>query len=291
MSTLPRVQLYRQRTVGRRKRHSPHIEIVLADARETGLFALRVFVREEDKSFVLLDRAAEREAALCSRVGLLNGIQRSGYRIDLAGKGIARLKGLVAEVPEGVSMKFVGAALAHDVDDAPAGAAVLGVVIAQNELKLLDALLREGRANGVDGVIDGIRAVNAHHGSTGSRPTDAQTAIRRGADGGRNVSRGLRVGQSEIDVAAAVNGEVVDAALLHGLGDVRLGGFDVRGLGHHYDGLQLPTEHQLDVSRHGIAHCEHNRSVFVNLEIRSAVDSYIVLTRRKSNEVVAAVIF
>jgi len=57
-------------------------------------------------------------------------------------------------------VKFVGAALAYDVDDAAAGAAVLGVVVAQNELKLLYALLREGRANGVDGVVDGIRTVN-----------------------------------------------------------------------------------------------------------------------------------
>ncbi len=150
-----------------------HAEIVNADAGESGLFALRVFVRPKKESLVFFERAAKSESALRARVRLLDGIQRSSYRIDLAGKRVACLERFIAQKAENVTVKVITAAFAHDVDDAAAGAAVFGVVVAQNELKFLDALLRERRANGVDGVVDGVCAVNTDRGPTRARPPNA----------------------------------------------------------------------------------------------------------------------
>ncbi len=195
---------------------------------------MRILVGEKNKRLVLLEGAAKGEAALRARVGLLDRIEIAGDRIDLTRKGVAGLKGLVAEVPEGVAVKFVGATLADDVDDTAAGAAVLRVVVAQNELKLLYALLREGRANGVDGVVDGIRAINTDRGSTaGARTADTQAAVRSGADGRGHVAGGLRICKREIDIAAAVDREIVDAALLDGLRDVGFGRFNGSGFRRH----------------------------------------------------------
>ncbi len=131
---------------GKRYRH--HTEFVDADAGKTGLLALCVFVGEKSKGLVFLERAAEGQAALRARVGLLDRVEIASDRVDLPRKGVASLESLIAKVPKGVTVKFVGAALADDVNDTAAGAAVLGVVVAQNELKLLYALLRESRANG-----------------------------------------------------------------------------------------------------------------------------------------------
>ena len=178
---------------GDARRDDPRLqpEIPASNAGETGFFTLRILVGEKNKRLVFFDWAAERETALRARVGLFHRIEIAGDRIDLTRKGITRLKGLVTEVPEGVSVKIVGATLAHDVDDAATGAAVFSVVVAQNELKLLYALLREGRANGVDGVVDGIRPVNAYRGSTRARTADAQAAVRSRANGRRHVTSGL----------------------------------------------------------------------------------------------------
>ncbi len=95
-------------------------------------------------------------------------------------------------------------------------------------LKLLYALLREGRANGVDGVVDGVCTVDTDGGSTGACAADAQAAVRSGADGGRHVARGLGIRQREIDITPAVDGEIVDAALPNGLRDVGFGGLEGR---------------------------------------------------------------
>src|SRR5258708_545155 len=200
---------------------------------------------------------------------------------------MGRLKGSGAKKSVGVAGNFVGPAFSGFVGTTAAGAAVLGVVVAQNELKLLYALLRESRANGVDGVVDGIRAVNTDHGSTGACAADAQAAVRSGADGGRNVASGLRIREREIDITAPVNGKVGDLALLNGLRDIGFGCFDVRGLANYFDGLYLAMERQLEVTCDAVADSKRNRRK-VDLEIRSTVDTDLVLARRESDEVVAA---
>src|SRR5260370_9041219 len=74
--------------------------------------------------------------------------------------------------------------------------------------------------------------------------------------------------------------------MLNGWRDLGFGGLDVRGLGNYFDGLLLAVEHQLKVSCDAIANREDKRIDLVNLEIRSAVDTYLVLPRRESEEVV-----
>ena len=133
-------------------------------------------------------------------------------------------------------MKFIASALGHNVDHAARGAPVFRVVVAQDELKFLHAFLGNRGAYAVDGVVHGVRAVNADHGSAGARAADAQSAVGRGTDCGRNVARGLRIRKRKIDVVAAIDRQVVDAALLDSVGDLRLGCLDgsrLRGYGNN----------------------------------------------------------
>src|SRR6202008_1574270 len=99
-------------------------------------------------------------------------------------------KSLVAEIAKGVAVKFIASALCYDVDDAAGGAAVFRVVVAQDELKLLHALLGNRRADPVNGVVDGVGAVHADHIAAGPRAGDAQPTVGRRADRGGYVARG-----------------------------------------------------------------------------------------------------
>src|SRR5882762_7495462 len=103
-----------------------------ADAGETAFFALRVFVGEEVKGFVFLERAANREPRLRARVGLLYRIKNAGRRINLTGERVSRLEGFITEIAKDIAVDLVGAALGDDVDHAASGAAVFRVVIAED---------------------------------------------------------------------------------------------------------------------------------------------------------------
>ncbi len=152
-------------------------------------------------------------------------------------------------------MKFIAAAFGDNIDHAAGGAAVFRVVVAQNELKLLHAFLRNRRANAVDGVVPGVRAVHADHVPACACTPDAQAAVGRRTDGGRDVARGLGVGKREIDVVAPIDRQVVDAALLDGIGDFRLGRLDgrcFRGNGH---GLLHAFKFQAWIKGGALAYC------------------------------------
>src|SRR5262249_46858493 len=145
------------------------------------------------------------------------------------GEGIAGLKRFVAPINERIAVQFVAATLGDDIDDAAGGPAVLRVVIAHHHLEFLHCFLRNGGANSVDRVVHGVGAVHADHVGAGAGAADVETAIGGGADGGRNVARGARVGKREILVVAAVDGQVVDLTLVYGVGYFGLGGFDQCG--------------------------------------------------------------
>ena len=187
-------------------------------------------------------------------------------------------------------MEFIPSALADDVDNTTAGAPILGVVVAENELKLLYALLREGRANGVDGVVDGIRTVNTDRSPSGSRAANAQSAVRSRTDGRGHVACGLRISEREIDITAPINGEVVDTALRDGLRDIGLTGFDGSSLGRHQYTLLHAFQVQTRIKGCGLADGQHHGRILVDGKIRAAIDGHFVLAGLKSHEIVASAI-
>src|SRR5260370_32281098 len=75
----------------------------------------------------------------------------------------------------------------------------------------------------------GMRAVTADGGSRGGSTADAQAAVRSRDDGRGHITGGLRIRKREIDIAAAVNGEVVDAPLPDGLRDFGFARFNWSG--------------------------------------------------------------
>src|SRR5262249_2569517 len=158
---------------------------------EPSLFALGVFVREKVKRFVFLNWAAERKARLRARVPLLDRNKGTGRGVHLTRKRIARLKSLVAEKAEGITVKIVAAAFGEHAHDAARRAAILRVVVAENELEFLDRFLRNRRANAVHRVVHRVSAVNADHVRTRASPVYVEAAVWSRADGGGNVARRL----------------------------------------------------------------------------------------------------
>src|SRR4029077_9198200 len=170
-------QLNGEAACGWRKSDRNEAEIIDSDAGEAALFALRVFVGEEIKSFVFLERSAKSESGLRARVCLFHRIENSGDGIDLTREAVACLKGLIAEIAEEVAVNFVGAAFGDDVNDAARGAAIFRVVIAEDELEFLDGFLRNGRADAVDGIVNRVGAIDADHVGAGARAVDVEAAV------------------------------------------------------------------------------------------------------------------
>jgi len=260
-------------------------EITLADAGEAGLFALRVFIGEKVKGLVLPDGAAKRRSGLHASVSLLGGDEIACGGIDLTGEWVACLEGFVAKIAENVAVKIIAAAFSDDIDDTTGRAAVLSVIVAENQLKFLHALLGNGGADAVDGIVHSVRAINADHVGARAGPADAQTAIRSGADGVGVVTQGLRVGLREIDVVAAIDRQVVNVAFIHGLRTFRARDFDRSGFRGDRDGLRLRANFQLHVEAGLLANSQLERGIFVWREA-AALRAELVDTRNQANEVV-----
>src|SRR5262249_41428233 len=165
---------------------------------------------------------------------------------------------------------------------------VFRIVVAEDELKLLHAFLRNGGANTVDGVVDSVGAIYADHVGTGASAVDVEAGIRCGANGGRDVASGLRIGEREIDVVAAVDGEIVDAALLDGLRDFGLGGLDRSGFGGHGDCLLDAPELHGGIEFGVFADGECDGRGFEVGEVAGAVDFELVNAGRDTDEAVIA---
>src|SRR4029077_917824 len=115
-------------------------------------------------------------------------------------------------------------------------------------------------------------------------------AGRCGTDCRCHVASGLRVRQREIDVIAAIDGQVVDAALVNGLGDFGFGGFDRSGLRGYRYALLHATKFELGVVCSVLSHGYRDRVIFKGSEIRATVYGQPVLTWGQSNEVVEAIV-
>src|SRR3954454_3593690 len=183
-------------------------EVILPDAGESRLMTAGYFIGEIVVSLVFLDRTAERRARLYA------GVSRIG---DVAER-IGGLEVAVADVPIHIAVKCVRSGAGDDVDDAARGASVLGGIAVGQDLEFLHCFLRHGGANTVDGVVDGIGTIDVHQVGAGTLSAHVQAGGGGGPDVGSVVAHNLRVGEREVDVVAAVDGEIVDAALIDGVG-------------------------------------------------------------------------
>src|SRR5262249_37732533 len=198
------------------------------------------------------------------------------------------LKSLVAEVAEDVAVEIVGAGFGDDVDDAAGSAAVLRVVVAKDELEFLAAFLRDGGTNAVDGVIDRVGAIDADHVRPGAVAIDVEAGVGSWTDGGGDVAGGLRVGEGEVNVAAAVDGEIVDAALIDGLRDFGLRSLDGSGFGGDGDALLYAAELEARVESGVFTDGERDRGGLEGSEVATTIDRQLVGAGNEADETGAA---
>ena len=118
-----------------------------------------------------------------ARIGLLDRDFIAGCGVHLDGEGVPRLKVLVSQVAENVAVEIVAAALGHDVDNTAGRAAELGVIVADNQLKLLHIFLRHGGADSVHRIVHGVRAVHGYFIRPRALPAEIQSAGGSRADG------------------------------------------------------------------------------------------------------------
>ena len=193
------------------------------------------FIGEEPVSPVLLDGAAHGDSVLGASVVRL---------IDVA-EGIGRLDVAVAQISEGAAMELVGAGFGDDVDHPAGGLAVFRRIAIGEDLELLHGVLRNGGANAVDGIVDGVGAVNVDQVAATALTADVQAGSGSGADTGRGVARELRIRQCEVDVVAAVDRQVVDARLVDGGSGGGLLGLNQCGFRGDGDGFSCRGYRQL----------------------------------------------
>ena len=89
---------------------------------------------------------------------------------------------LVADKPEDISVKFVGSAFRHDVDDSAGRTAKLGQVRVGRDLIFLNGFLRDGRTCGVDRIVSKVGSVDLNEGRSSALAADIQSRGRSGAD-------------------------------------------------------------------------------------------------------------
>src|SRR5208283_2993880 len=241
-----------------------------ANAGKSGFFTLRVFIAEEIKRLVFLQRAAEGQPRLRARVGLLDG-HKVALGVNFAGESVSRLE-------------IFAAALGDDVHHAARGAAILRIVVAENHLEFLYRFLRDSRTNAVGGVVSGVGAIDANHVGTRASTTEVQAAVGCGANGGRDVPRGLGVREREIDIVAAVDGQVINLAFLDGLCAFRAGGLNRKGFRAHGHHLGLRTQLQLHVQGGFLADPDLDRRILVRCEICTAFHVEFVFPRHQTHD-------
>ena len=117
----------------------------------------------------------------------------------------------------------------------PGGAAIFGGVTVGDDLEFLHRLLRDGGAHAVDGIVGGVGAIDVDQVGTGALAAHVEAGSGRGAGVGRVIAEDLRIRQREIDVVAAVDRQIVDAALADGVGGRAARSFDQLGLGADFD--------------------------------------------------------
>src|SRR5208283_5214344 len=92
-----------------------------------------------------------------------------------------------------------------------------------------------GGAHAVGGIVGGIGTVNIDQVGAGALAAHVKAGSRRRAELGGAVALHLRIGQRELDVIAAVNGQIVNAALADGVGGGAARSLHDVGLGVDFD--------------------------------------------------------
>jgi hypothetical protein len=113
-------------------------------------------------------------------------------------------------------MELVGAGFGDDVDHAGGSLAVFSGVAVGEDLELLHGVLRNGGANAVDRIVNGVGAIDVDEVAASTLTADIQARGGGGADAGRGIASELRIREGEVDVVASVDGQVVDARLVNG---------------------------------------------------------------------------
>ena len=134
-------------------------------------------------------------------------------------------------------MKSVGAGAGNDVYHAARGASIFGGVTVGDDLEFLHGLLRHRRADAVHRIVDRIGSIDVDQ--IGASPLSAHVQPGGGCspDRRRVITGQPRISEGEIDVVAAVDGQVVDALLRNCIGGgsaLRLHQLSFRADGHYF---------------------------------------------------------
>lgn len=159
---------------------------------------------------------------------------------------------------EGAAVQLVAPALGDDVDGAGGAQPGGGIRGRDRDLELLDAVLRDVDGGGADVLVDGIHTVDR---DPRLAPVAAAYRDPRVAALGRiegapllDLHAGLELGQ--LQVVAAVEGQLVDLAKADHAADRGLGGVDGNGLGGHLHALAASLHFHHCVHAHGLPHLD-----------------------------------
>ncbi len=166
------------------------------------------FIREIVISLIFLDRAAKGRSCLHPRVG----------RIGNRAEWIHRLKIPIAQIAVNVAMKIIRSGASDDVHHTARCSAVFRRVTVGDDLEFLHCLLRNRGANPVGRVVGGVGAIHVDQVGAGPLPAHVQSGSGCRSNAGSVVAQDLGVGEGEVDVVASVDGQIIDTALVNGVG-------------------------------------------------------------------------
>ena len=213
----------------------------------------RHFIGKEIVRLIFLNRSAERCASLHP------GIGRVGTRrIEAHSERIDGLKIAIAQISVGVAVEVVRSGAGDNVDHAAGGAAIFGGVAVADDLEFLYVFLRNRGAHAIGGVVGSVGAIDVDQVGTGALAAHVEAGGGRGASVGSVVARDLRIGERELNVIAAVDRQIIDAALADRVGGGTARSFDEFGLRADFDDFLAARngerDRQLNDSANGDGH-------------------------------------
>ena len=180
---------------------------------DVGLVEDVLIESSEEENFVALEWAADGASELLLAI----------VRLERQ-EGIVRAEGTVAEIIESRAVQVIGAGLGDDVDDGAAGAALLGAVSGGGDAELL----HDVGGDFVGGAIASARlgeesvvvvaAVDEEAVLESANAAEGEIAVGGGIEAAR-ILRDAGREQGEVGEAAAVQGEIVQGALVEQRGD------------------------------------------------------------------------
>src|SRR6202035_3820769 len=132
----------------------------------------------------------------------------------------------IPQEAEYIAVKVIRSGAGDDVDHASCRLPIFRRIAVGDDLKFLHRLLRDRRANAIGRIVDRIGAVNVHQVRTRALAAYVQPGRGSRTDTGSVVAQHLRIRQREVDVVAAVDGEVINGLLFDGIGRRGAAGFD-----------------------------------------------------------------